>query len=150
MRATPSHYRRAVLFKLFVPPLLLMLPLLLLGSNLVEAGPKPQTASPIIQARQAGDNATVPTQLVLRVYFRNTAERDKLASQLDTLEVPTVGGYLTVVSDQAGLDTLRKEGLRVEIDAKQTANLNTNVKFGNTSDNFFGGYHTVEEMGQFI
>ena len=33
---------------------------------------------------------------------------------------------------------------------EQTASLNAKVKFGNTPDNFFGGYHTVEEMQQFL
>ena len=38
----------------------------------------------------------------------------------------------------------------MEVDAKQTANINKRVKFGNTPDNFYGGYHTVEEMQQFL
>jgi hypothetical protein len=147
MQATQRDIYKAVLVKLFVPALLLLLPLLLLGSNLVEAGPKLPATLPAAQGTggQAGS-----AQLVLHVYFRSIAERDRLATQLDALEVPTTSGYLTVISDQAGLDSLRRQGLRVEVDLEQTAGLNTPVKFGNSSDNFFGGYHTVEELYQFM
>ncbi len=34
--------------------------------------------------------------LVMRVYFRDRAERDQLAQELSAEEVPTTGGYLTV------------------------------------------------------
>ncbi|MEP6775825.1 MAG: M14 family zinc carboxypeptidase, partial [Chloroflexota bacterium] len=144
MRSGHARPPKAPLLKLLGPTLLLLLPLLLLGGSLAEAGLKPQTAG------QAAVDPATSSHLVLRVYFHNTAERDSLATELDTLEIPTTGGYLTVVSDQAGVDSLRARGLRVEIDAEQTARLNTNVKFGNTPDNFFGGYHTVEEMQQFL
>src|SRR5882724_780642 len=35
--------------------------------------------------------------LVMRVYFRDRAERDRLAQELNAEEVPTTGGYLTVL-----------------------------------------------------
>src|SRR5689334_6914918 len=38
--------------------------------------------------------------LVMRVYFRNRAERDRLAQELNAEEVPTTGGYLTVIRDR--------------------------------------------------
>jgi hypothetical protein len=144
MRATHTELRKALFFKLLGPTLLLLLPLLLLGGSLAEAGVRPQAAE------QATVGQTTPSRLVVRVYFRNTAERDRLATELDALEVPTTGGYLTVMSDQAGVDALRRRGLRVEVDAEQTANANAALKFGNTPDNFFGGYHTVEEIQQFL
>ncbi len=131
-----------------MPALLLLLPLLLLGSDLVAAGaPPPAAPAPTSPAGNAGPGQSA---LVVRVYFRSPAERDRLATTLDALEVPTTGGYLTVVSDAAGMDSLRRQGLRVEVDAHLTASLNTPVTFGNSADNFFGGYHTVEEMGQFL
>ena len=144
MRPGHTRPRKALFFKLLGPTLLLLLPLLLLGGSLAEAGLSPQSAE------QATGDQALPSRLVVRVYFRNTAERDSLATELDALEVPTTGGYLTVVSDQTGVDLLRLRGLRVEIDAEQTASMNATVKFGNTPDNFFGGYKTVEEMQTFL
>src|SRR5215475_11054547 len=38
--------------------------------------------------------------LVMRVYFRDRAERDRLAQELNAEEVPTTGGYLTVIGDR--------------------------------------------------
>src|SRR5438105_11742273 len=38
--------------------------------------------------------------LVMRVYFRDRAERDRLAQELSAEEVPTTGGYLTVIGDR--------------------------------------------------
>jgi len=36
----------------------------------------------------------------MRVYFRDRAERDGLAQELNAEEVPTTGGYLTVIRDR--------------------------------------------------
>ena len=41
--------------------------------------------------------------LVMRVYFRDRAERDRLAQELNAEEVPTTGGYLTVFGDRGPL-----------------------------------------------
>src|SRR6187200_1242931 len=38
--------------------------------------------------------------LVMRVYFHDRAERDRLAQELNAEEVPTTGGYLTVIRDR--------------------------------------------------
>src|SRR3954447_24196203 len=38
--------------------------------------------------------------LVMRVPFHDTAERDRLAEELNPEEVPTTGGYLTVIRDR--------------------------------------------------
>src|SRR5881398_3018878 len=54
--------------------------------------------------------------LVMRVYFRDRAERDQLAQELNAEEVPTTGGYLTVIRDRALYYGLTERGLHVEID----------------------------------
>src|SRR6266540_4808497 len=38
--------------------------------------------------------------LVMRVYFRDRAERDRLAQELNAEEVPTTAGYLTIIRDR--------------------------------------------------
>src|SRR4029077_6412475 len=38
--------------------------------------------------------------LVMRVYFRDRAERDRLAQEVNAEEVLTTGGYLTVIRDR--------------------------------------------------
>jgi hypothetical protein len=58
--------------------------------------------------------------LVMRVYFRDRAERDRLAEELIAEEVPTTGGYLTVIRDRDLYYSLTARGLRVEIDEKYT------------------------------
>jgi hypothetical protein len=80
MRPGFTEPRKALFFKLLGPTLLLLLPLLLLGGSLAEAGLRPQTAG------QATGDQALSSRLVVRVYFRNTAERDSLATELDTLE----------------------------------------------------------------
>src|SRR5512133_2173362 len=42
--------------------------------------------------------------LVMRVYFRDRAERDRLAQELSAEEVPTTEGYLTVIRDRSLYD----------------------------------------------
>src|SRR5215831_7188251 len=54
--------------------------------------------------------------LVMHVYFRDRAERDRLAQELSAEEVPTTGGYLTVIRDRDLYYGLTARGLRVEID----------------------------------
>src|SRR6478609_5322490 len=54
--------------------------------------------------------------LVMRVYFRDRAERDRLAQELSAEEVPTTGGYLTVIRDRNLYYDLTARGIRVEID----------------------------------
>src|SRR5205823_2580569 len=91
--------------------------------------------------------------LVLRVYFRNNAERDSLATELSAEEVSTKGGYLTVWADNDMYSRLLVRGLRVEIDQKTTYEANhPNVIFGHHSSptTFDGGYRTVEEMQTFL
>src|SRR4051794_39864394 len=44
------------------------------------------------------------SMLVMRVYFGDRSERDRLAQELNPEEVPTTGGYLTVIRDRALYD----------------------------------------------
>src|SRR5690348_7955786 len=53
--------------------------------------------------------------LVMRVYFRDRAERDRLAQELNPEEVLTTRGYLTVIRDRDLYYNLTARGLRVEI-----------------------------------
>jgi hypothetical protein len=92
--------------------------------------------------------------VVLRIYFRDNLERDRLAVELAATEAATTQGYLTVY---VGSDTyasvtasLNARGVKWEIDEDQTYFANHIDAFfpknwdGNP-DTFYGGYHTVEE-----
>src|SRR4051812_17001554 len=91
-------------------------------------------------------SAQRPETLVLRVYFKDIAERDKLAVELSAEEVATTGGFLTVLADRPLYNSLVARGLRVEIDEKQTAQANDPHLW----DTFYNGYKTVEEMQTFL
>ncbi|HKP51600.1 MAG TPA: M14 family zinc carboxypeptidase [Chloroflexia bacterium] len=138
-------YRRSPL-KLLVPALLALIPLLASSGGVMTT----QAALPTGDQGVASQVSTQSSALVLRVYFRDTAERDRLATELAAEEAPTAGGYLTVIGDQARMDALRARGLRVEIDQAQTTAFNTPVLFGHNPDTFFGGYYTVEEAEAFM
>src|SRR2546430_14996905 len=87
-------------------------------------GPRNTTASGHSQAR-SGNNpiAEKYDTLVMRVYFRDRAERDRLAQELNAEEVLTTGGYLTVIRDRDLYYNLTARGLRVEIDENSSRNL---------------------------
>src|SRR5450432_2016349 len=85
--------------------------------------------------------------LVMRVYFRDRAERDQLAQELHPEEVPTTGGYLTVIRDRNLYYELIARGLRVEIDEKNSSKL-SNPQI--MADTFYGGYKSVEEIYAFL
>ena len=85
--------------------------------------------------------------LVMRVYFRDRDERDRLAQELNAEEVPTTGGYLTVFGDRELYYNLIARGLRVEIDEKNSRDLSDPQIM---RDTFYGGYKTVEEMYAFL
>ena len=85
--------------------------------------------------------------LVMRVYFRDRAERDRLAQELNAEEVPTTGGYLTVIRDRDLYYSLTARGLRVEIDENSSRNLSDPQIL---HDTFYGGYKTVEEIYAFL
>ena len=61
--------------------------------------------------------------LVMRVYFRDRAERDRLAQELNAEEVPTTGGYLTIIGNRDLYYNLTARGLRVEIDEDNSRKL---------------------------
>src|SRR5438094_1014121 len=85
--------------------------------------------------------------LVMRVYFRDRAERDRLAQELSAEEVPTTAGYLTVIGDRDLYYNLTARGLRVEIDENSSRNLSDPQIM---RDTFYGGYKTVEEIYTFL
>src|SRR5437763_3628260 len=85
--------------------------------------------------------------LVMRVYFRDRAERDRLAQELNPEEVLTTGGYLTVIGDRDLYYRLTARGLRVEIDEDSSRYLSDPQIL---RDTFYGGYKSVEEMYAFL
>src|ERR1044072_2177696 len=85
--------------------------------------------------------------LVMRVYFRDRAERDRLAQELNAEEVPTTGGYLTIIRDRDLYYGLTARGLRVEIDENSSRNLSDPQIL---RDTFYGGYKSVEEIYAFL
>src|SRR2546421_1968472 len=100
------------------------------------------TASVHSQAR-SGKNpiAEKYNTLVMRVYFRDRAERDRLAQELNAEEGPTTGGYLTIIRDRGLYYGLTARGLRVEIDEDSSRNLSDPQIL---RDTFYGGVHTAE------
>ena len=83
---------------------------------------------------------------MLRVYFKDNAERDRLAVELTAEEAATTGGYLTILSDRAGYDSMVARGLKVEIDQTETRLYNDLSRQAKIDpDTFFGSYRTVEE-----
>src|SRR5207247_6907305 len=85
--------------------------------------------------------------LVMRVYFRDRAERDRLAQEFNAEEVPTTGGYLTVLGDRDLYYSVTARGLRVEIDEISSRNLSHPQIL---RDTFYGGYKSVEEIYAFL
>ena len=115
------------------------------GSNALKAGGTAQAAAqyPFSQSEVAAKYST----LVMRVYFSTVAQRDQLAQELSAEEVPTTGGYVTVLGDQAMYNNLLARGLRVEIDEKQSRELSDPQYI---HDTFYGGYKTVEEIYAYL
>src|ERR1051325_5113332 len=85
--------------------------------------------------------------LVMRVYFSDLAERDRLAQELNPEEALTTGGYLTVLGDHDLYYSLTARGLRVEIDENSSRDLSDPQILQET---FYGGYKSVEEMYAFL
>jgi hypothetical protein len=85
--------------------------------------------------------------LVMRVYFRDRDERDRLAQELNAEEALTTGGYLTVIRDRDLYYDLAARGLHVEIDENRSRNLSVPQILPFT---FYGGYKTVEEIYAFL
>src|SRR5690242_11750074 len=136
--------KRKVGLGLLVPAFLALLPILI-GSS---AATTARAGAPLTGSQAATTSSTTQNRvLVLQVYFRDRAERDKLAGEFDAEEVPTTGGFLTIIGDQETLNTLRGRGLRVEIDQHNTDIVNDTSRRG---DSFYGGYKTVEEIYTYL
>jgi len=118
------------------------------GIAMSGVGFRTTTASVHSQAR-SGKNpiAEKYNTLVMRVYFRDRAERDRLAQELNAEEVPTTGGYLTVIRDRDLYYGLTARGLHVEIDENSSRNLSDPQILRET---FYGGYKSVEEIYAFL
>ena len=99
----------------------------------------------------ASSDTSRPKVYVLRVYYKNNAERDELATEFGAAEVSTKDGYLTFWTDQVAYSKLLSRGLRVEVDEQATELANKPGLFGQDSpDGFFGGYRTVEDMQSYL
>src|SRR5438309_2100361 len=118
------------------------------GIAMSGVGFRTTTASVHSQAR-SGKNSIAEkyNTLVMRVYFRDRAERDRLAQELNAEEVPTTGGYLTAIRDRDLYYGLTARGLRVEIDENSSRNLSDPQILRET---FYGGYKSVEEIYAFL
>src|SRR6266487_3364133 len=89
-----------------------VLVLVSLGLGLVSGGNTgPSSASAAKIGSQASAQSQRPQVIVVRVYFRDNAERDRLAVEFGAEEVATLGGYLTVWADQATYNELLQRGL---------------------------------------
>jgi carboxypeptidase T len=142
--------RRNPGIKLLVPLFLAVLPLLTIGSGAATTARAVAPTNPSTQALPP-DNifsilAAKPEVLVMQVYFRDRAERDRLAAEFSAEEVPTTSGFITIIGDNDTLNSLRTRGFRVEIDQHNTDILNDPAK----RDTFYGGYKTVEEIYTFL
>ena len=106
----------------------LLLAVLVLASLAFQtpAAPGLSAADPVAFAQSAPPTPPTPsgTASVVRVYFTSLADRDRLASQIDALETPTAGGYITAIVDDAQRQTLAAAGYRVEVDQGRTTLLN--------------------------
>src|SRR3954447_16535357 len=90
--------------------LLASLGVALVGGGSSGASAKATPPSPNSQTQQTQQTQRQET-LVMRVYFRDIAERDMLAAQLSPEEVATTGGFLTVISDRPTYLSLIARGL---------------------------------------
>ena len=98
-----------------------------------------------VAAQQADDT------LVLRVYFKDHAERDLLAAQLAPEEAATTGGYLTVIGDQTAFESMKARGLNVEVDTERSLEAKNMRMLADTHPElFFGDYRKVEEVYAFM
>ncbi|HMA33102.1 MAG TPA: M14 family zinc carboxypeptidase, partial [Chloroflexia bacterium] len=108
-------------------------------------------------AQQAAGTASSPTWprpevLVLRLYFHDRAERDRLAMQWNAEEVSTLGGYLTIWADRATYNEMLAQHLQIEIDQETTRQANSPTLFAGPQapNTFYGGYKTVEDMQAYL
>src|SRR5687768_13095906 len=135
-----THKNRPGFLRLFLPAIFALMPMLMLGGSLANPA---QAGAPTGGATSQEGREEV---LVVRVYFRDLAERDRLATELGAEEIPTTQGFLTVLTDRPSYNGFINEGLRVGIDQNQTRILNDPV----LTDTFYGGYKSVEEIYTFL
>src|SRR5690349_20109305 len=128
--------------RLPIPRLFVLLAIMLLPALLLGGSNAAQAAAPLPPSTA---QASATSILVLRVYYRSTAELNSHAQEFG-VESPPTNGYIIVWADQPSLDSLRARGLRVEIDADATRQANQPIVWGHNADTFFNGYYTVEEM----
>jgi len=141
--------RRRYTARFFFPALMALLPMLLLAGSVGSA--QNAVARPMAPEKSVSTAAQKSTSVVIRVYFRDAAERDLLAGELGAEEVSTAGGFLTVIGTSDTLRDLKARGLRVEFDDAATAELaKVNITWGSDPNTFYGGYNTVEEMQAFL
>ncbi|MGI8589202.1 MAG: M14 family zinc carboxypeptidase, partial [Chloroflexia bacterium] len=89
--------------------------------------------------------------LVVRLYFHDFAERDRLATQWGADEISTGGGYLTIWVDRPTYSKMLAQHLHVEIDQALTQESNNPALTApHGPDTFYGGYKTVEEMQTYL
>ena len=136
--------RRLTPLRLFSLLALMLLPAALLGSG--SAG---RASAEVRLGAQTQSSDRQTANLVMRVYFRDNAERDRLATELAAEEFSTSKGYLVIIKDRATYNDLVARGLRVEIDQKLTDKLN-NMSDPSYYETFYGGYRTVEEIYAFL
>ena len=101
----------------------------------------------VVSQAGSGTIAEKYNTLVMRVYSSDRAERDRLAQELNPEEVPTAGGFLTVIRNRDLYYALTARGVRVEIDEKSSRNLSDPQIM---LDTFYGGYKSVEEIYAFL
>jgi carboxypeptidase T len=124
---------------------------LLMTMILVASGGSTSGAFAGISAESAQVTGANADALVMRVYFKDAAERDRLATELGAEETGTQGGFLTIISDRDRYSSLLARGLRVEIDQQATDVVRAFPGIGADSpETFYGGYRTVEEMQAFL
>src|SRR5207249_1697688 len=82
------------------------------------------------QTQHPTPNTQHPSVLVIRVYFHDNAERDRLAAELGADEEGTQQGFITVWADRDMYNMLLARGLRVEIDDFTTKQANNPHLFG--------------------
>jgi hypothetical protein len=139
MNSKRRHNRLSLARRLLAIAFITLLPLLAVGGSVKAAASLPPTITPNSPAQYS--------TLVMRVYFNSLAERDALARELAAEEVPTTGGYLTVLGDTAMYNNLVSRHLRVEVDDRLSRQLSDPQLF---HDTFYGGYKTVEEIYTFL
>jgi hypothetical protein len=112
------------------------------------ASPTPSLGRAVaaLDARATGGEERLQV-LVLRVYFRDHEERDRLANELGAAEIATTGGFLTVYADWARYTEMVRRGIRAEIDQELTEEANPDSPIPNP---FYGGYRTTQEIEAFL